>query len=796
MLFASGSIRRFSSLAMVGVLGLALALVGCDNSEPDPFQGTPDGNIVAVLTGLSSIQNTGQAVTEAQLTETLSGNGPYTVFAPLDQPALLFLSPTALLRTNPDLLPKALLHHVVARSITQADLVDGATFETLAGSTLRVQVRDGRTFINDVAIRRFDVPADNGTVHLMEGIMLDHFRLEERLSVQPNLTSLRTALVAAGLVTPNGDGGALDNPGEITVFAPTNTAFSQYRRLIRQTAQGPVLDSVRIAQQFLPYHVVPGRYCIGTTSLQSCEQISVGQVYETLSDLPLQIRQGPDNTLTANNTPITTTNIRVAEGVVHLIEDILTKPLTASEFITIRPDFVSLEAMLRNANLFGTVGSTQGITLFAPNEAAVETLPSAGLPLLTGTSPDVPLLNKLLPYHVAPQIVCSSANRYHGSCTEFPPAPSQNEPAPSLSVPTLVTGSPVADVTLSRTENSVPLVNGLRLVQTDIEVRNGVVHVIEGVMDDPLNLFEQVKLNGLTALRDRLSAAGLNTLLADDSQDLTFFAPNNSAWLRQVVDVNDLGGLGPAFTDLALSQRQEILKYHVVEGRYCLGAAPESAGDCQVITTAGETLPTEEGTPLQVNFDSVNGFTVQDMAKSTPIASANITATNGILHIIPATQAPPDLIPVGHLLRYHPFGTEFWARLENANATRAVRTAMNQGGPYTVFAFSGAAFLANRTTWQQYGNPQHPSLLCYHVVEGEFRAADLQDGQQLTTIALVTPGNNVPNCEPRTLTVQRNGSTVRIVGSASSAQVIATDIIGENGVLHFVDNILRFPNPN
>lgn len=121
------------------------------------------------------------ALTEAGLVETLSGEGPYTVFAPTDD-AFAALPEGTLdgLLADPEALSSVLTYHVVAGNVLAADLVGMAdengvvSVETLNGATVEVMVgEDGTVTLNDSAtVTMTDLEAGNGVVHVIDSVLL------------------------------------------------------------------------------------------------------------------------------------------------------------------------------------------------------------------------------------------------------------------------------------------------------------------------------------------------------------------------------------------------------------------------------------------------------------------------------------------------------------------------------------------------------------------------------------------------------------------------------------------------
>jgi len=99
-------------------------------------------------------------------------------------------------------------------------------------------------------------------------------------------------------------------------------------------------------------------------------------------------------------------------------------------------------------------------------------------------------------------------------------------------------------------------------------------------------------------------------------------------------------------------------------------------------------------------------------------------------------------------------------------------------GPFTVFAPTDAAFAAIQSDVDKLLKPESKAklskILTYHVVSGKMKAADLKDGQELTTV------------EGSKLKVMVKDGKVTI----GNATVTTTDISASNGVIHVIDKVL------
>jgi len=132
-------------------------------------------NIVETAQATPDLSTLVTAVVAADLAETLSGPGPFTVFAPTND-AFAALPPAELQRllkpANKDELAKILTYHVVAGDVKAADLSDGQKVETVEGQDLTVTIDGDKVMINDAQVVLPDIETSNGTVHVIDGVLL------------------------------------------------------------------------------------------------------------------------------------------------------------------------------------------------------------------------------------------------------------------------------------------------------------------------------------------------------------------------------------------------------------------------------------------------------------------------------------------------------------------------------------------------------------------------------------------------------------------------------------------------
>ena len=135
----------------------------------------PSKNIVENAAGSADHTTLVAAVTAAGLGETLSGAGPFTVFAPTNAAfaALPAGAVDGLLKPeNKAKLTSVLTYHVVAGAVKAADLKDGQKIKTVQGEELTVGVKDGKVTINGANVTIADVISSNGVTHVIDAVLM------------------------------------------------------------------------------------------------------------------------------------------------------------------------------------------------------------------------------------------------------------------------------------------------------------------------------------------------------------------------------------------------------------------------------------------------------------------------------------------------------------------------------------------------------------------------------------------------------------------------------------------------
>lgn len=129
-------------------------------------------NIVETAVSAGSFTTLTKAVEAAGLVDALSGEGPFTVFAPTDEAfAKLPEGTVESLLGEPAKLADILKFHVVSGKVMAADVAGMDSAETLLGQSVSIDTADG-VKVNGAAVVQADVEADNGVIHVIDSVIL------------------------------------------------------------------------------------------------------------------------------------------------------------------------------------------------------------------------------------------------------------------------------------------------------------------------------------------------------------------------------------------------------------------------------------------------------------------------------------------------------------------------------------------------------------------------------------------------------------------------------------------------
>lgn len=309
----------------IAVLSMTAVMMSCD--KEDDVMEDPRGTITDIVVNNQNFSRLEEAVVKANLQNTLSGAGPFTVFAPNnDGFDAAGISSAVIGSLSADDLERILLYHTLGAQISSADVPAGpnAKVVTAGGDSVFVTRNASGVYINGVMVAQADVTADNGTIHVIESVLMPPSGNLVETAMAPNsgLDSLVKAIVRAN----NAPGGNPDliatlQNTTLTVFAPTNAAFTNLLTALQlnDIDQIPVETLLAV----LYYHVVPGRAFSSDLSNGNLAMLAGGNATVNLSN-----GTGGAPTITGNgnggtNANIIATNKMAENGVVHVIDAVL-----------------------------------------------------------------------------------------------------------------------------------------------------------------------------------------------------------------------------------------------------------------------------------------------------------------------------------------------------------------------------------------------------------------------------------------------------------------------------------------
>ena len=410
------------------------------------------GSVVDIIVNSENHNTLETAVIQADLAGTLSGDGPFTVFAPTD--AAFDALPDGVLDdvlADNDVLTAILLHHVHSGNALSTDLSDGMEVPTLNDDILTVSI-DGEVVMIDMAtVTVADLTASNGVVHVIDMVLLPATDEETVMSIianSPAHTNLEEAILAAEL------DGTLSGDGPFTVFAPSDDAFDG----LPAGALDLILANTEQLTDLLLNHVHSGN--VLSTDL------SDGMMVPTLNETELTVSID-GMTVMIDLATVTQADLIASNGVVHVIDKVLLpdfgqEDTTVYSIIKASPIHTTLEAAIDAAELGETLSGDGPFTVFAPTDDAFDALPAGALDDLLA---DIPLLTEILLHHVHSGNVLST------------------DLSDGMEVPTLND-----DVLVVSIDAGSVMIDMSTVIQADIVANNGVVHVINAVLvaeDEP-----------------------------------------------------------------------------------------------------------------------------------------------------------------------------------------------------------------------------------------------------------------------------------------------------------------------
>ena len=130
-------------------------------------------DIIETAKAAGSFNTLAKAIEAAGLTETLKGEGPFTVFAPTDEAfAKLPKGTVESLLQDKEKLATILKYHVVAGEVSSAQAMKISEANTVAEKPLKISKAGGKLMVGKATVTQADIPASNGVIHVIDTVLL------------------------------------------------------------------------------------------------------------------------------------------------------------------------------------------------------------------------------------------------------------------------------------------------------------------------------------------------------------------------------------------------------------------------------------------------------------------------------------------------------------------------------------------------------------------------------------------------------------------------------------------------
>ncbi|KAL7642696.1 UNVERIFIED_CONTAM: hypothetical protein RMT77_007261 [Armadillidium vulgare] len=625
-----------------------------------------------------------------------------------------------------------------------AHLSDGASLVSLLGDKLYFSVNRRGVSINGAYVSVADIQASNGVVHIIDRVLVHEgdrgFGTEKKRITDvlnsPEFSTFRNLLREGRLYD------ILDHGGPFTLFAPTERAFE----LVSPIFLRRMKNDQNYLRSVLLQHIVLGEVRFPSLLRSDIARTLNGKLlWLTSSSGGYQV----------NGTMVLQKDIKVSNGVVHVLHNMLMPPdgeritypiIEKNHHFRNVIDTISanglkaFERLIDHVALRAILVLDGPFTIFAPTDTAFNSLD----PRLIGTlTSDKDLLKDIILQHVVRGRV--RENELALGWEGF-----------ALNGQNLYSSLLGHDITVS----------GSRVIIPNIDSQNGIVHVVDRVILPPrakvfVPLLSQLDEKGIRKFGELLTKSGL-------SQDyfypgpFTTFIPTDEAF----------SSLNPHLLTKLENDHdylRRVFKYHMIPELMHL----ENLGGYH-------TFPTALGDPFQLRISN-RPLRVNEAKVFLP----GLNGTSGIMYLVDQVLLPPHPIYHRNISRYYGLPPQ-----HDFEGAHIMRNLLDQAGllsileadkPYTFFLPSDTALHSmpdeTRHRLSQDTNFLRNFLL-NHATPGKLSVQDLMTINRLESLTGLPLSINVHNHNP----------------SVNGARIINPGIRTENGVFNIVDKVLLPPS--
>jgi uncharacterized surface protein with fasciclin (FAS1) repeats len=502
------------------------------------------------------------AVIQAELLETLQGDGPFTLFAPTDQAFADAGIDLASLDTpeGKTALTDILLYHVVPSAVPASAVTECMTADAVNGQPLGFTVGTG-VMVNGANVTLADVDTSNGIIHVIDKVLTPTSTPND-LPRTAQCTGIHNSLVAAVIQAELLE--TLQGDGPFTLFAPTDQAFADAGI---DLASLDTPEGKTALTDILLYHVVPG--AVPASAVTECMSA------DAVNGQPLAFTVGTG--VMVNGANVTIADVNTSNGIIHVIDKVLSPSDTPNDLprtAQCTGIHTSLVAAVIQAELLETLQGDGPFTLFAPTDQAFA---DAGIDLATLDTPEgKAALADILLYHVHAGSVQVS-NITEGMMLQ------------------MVNGD---NTTLSLTTG----INGANITLADVMTSNGIIHVIDAVLTPPEDVVEDTSGDTVASEDDDSNLTTIISLIAVGlvgALGAVLFLRSRGSDEETQKDLSELGIINNsqpiAATSYATQQTQQPAATVDYSAQYAQQAQPAQ----QVATQAYVAQPVQAVQPIQ-----------------------------------------------------------------------------------------------------------------------------------------------------------------------------------------------------
>ncbi|XP_042903443.1 transforming growth factor-beta-induced protein ig-h3 isoform X1 [Parasteatoda tepidariorum] len=526
--------------------------------------------------------------------------------------------------------------------------------------------------------------------------------------------------------------------GNFTIFCPQNAAMETFVEDQELISENEVVRNYnfrslkkKTLKNLIKKHMVKGFLKIDDFH----DEQKIG-TEDGNNQTRINIYYVPEKVVTVNCVPIITADYFARNGIIHLVEKVLPKPIkTVADIIAGDSQFSVLKGMLSRAGLVQTLRNpNKTFTVFAPSDSVFKRAPQS-----KEERKNDRCTSRLMKHHIIDHVICSQA------IPQF--AKSSNLIGELLS--------------LSRSEDNKLYVDDIQIVVKDLIATNGVVHVIDGLLStkQASTVSQVMEKYGLGEFLSLIKMANLGYYF-DALENVTYFVPSDDS-IKKIT---------PSHLESFMYDAEalrEVLLYHIGVGQPEINAQEQ------------ELRSRLENTSLRIQVHASYPHSApQVLVQCAEILSTGNKICGGTLHVINKVLLPPKLSLMQLLENIEGFSTLVLLlrvtglenRLKDPNARQTILAPTDDA-----FHLMGQSFLFRLLDDLNFAS----DLVKMHILSGTVCCsqlkADFMAGRRLVR---AVDGSSLPISRTRegTLTV-------------FDARLVDCDIMATNGAVHMVDAV-------